>query len=719
MQRWKPFLYNTSFTLNCLLVFLLIFETRLSLPPWVQTIGRMHPLLLHFPIVLMVLCIFWESFAGFKKSISPQQNYIGDWLLLLTALTSVISALMGLLLSKEDGYTQEVVAWHKWCGVFISLMSFAWYLFRFQIRRMKFVLGLTAITGMAMVIITGHLGADITHGDNFLLAPVSKNKQIPNVLFEDAVIYANMVQPVLKSKCIGCHNERKAKGELVMEPFAQLLKGGKDGALWDSTQKDFGLMLSRIHLPLESKKHMPPIGKPQLTPEEASIIYHWIRSGASDTTKVAGLPETDTLRILAASLFNTIKTDEYTFKPADDNKLKSLHNNYRLVTPLALGSPALGVTFFGAAQFKASQLKELLGVKEQVVSLNLNKMPVTDEDLTTIAQFTNLRKLNLSFTNIKGAGLAALNSLKELKQLSLSGTGVSAANLSVLATLPKLTQLYIWSTPAQSQSLAAIQKQLKNTRIETGFAGDTIIIKLNRPLVENEEQVLVQPVPLKLKHYVKGVTIHYTTDGTEPDSIQSSIYKDNFLMYKNMTVKAKAFKPGWVSSDVTERTFYKAGYKIDSIRLLQPAPDLPYKSFSATILADAQKGDLNFRSGKWIGYRGIPLAAILYFDTAKTISTVTVSSLVNIGGYIMPPQQVEVWAGNDPGHLRLIKKINPEQPLKDAPAYMKGYDISFHPVKERYLKVVVVPVAKLPVWHKGHKDKEDKGWVFVDEIFLN
>jgi len=30
--------------------------------------------------------------------------------------------------------------------------------------------------------------------------------------------------------------------------------------------------------------------------------------------------------------------------------------------------------------------------------------------------------------------------------------------------------------------------------------------------------------------------------------------------------------------------------------------------------------------------------------------------------------------------------------------------------------VVVVPVGKLPAWHPG---KGDKGWAFVDEIFLN
>src|SRR3954471_15881459 len=112
MQRWRTILFNASFGLNCLLVFLLIFESGLSLPAWVQTIGRMHPLLLHFPIVLVVLCIFWELISGIKKVNAPDPA-IGDFLLLFASLTGVISALMGLFLSKESGYTQDVVVWHK------------------------------------------------------------------------------------------------------------------------------------------------------------------------------------------------------------------------------------------------------------------------------------------------------------------------------------------------------------------------------------------------------------------------------------------------------------------------------------------------------------------------------------------------------------------------------------------------------------------------------
>jgi len=715
MHRLKTYLYNGSFALNCLLVFLLVFEDRINLPPWLQMVGRMHPLLLHFPIVLMVVCIFLELVSGFKKTVSAEQDAIGDWLLLAASLTAVGSALMGLLLSKEEGYAKDVLAWHKWGGVFISLFTLGWYGLRHYLKRKKIVLLVAAVTGIVVVIITGHLGANITHGENFLLAPVTVEKAKPNILLGDAVVFNDMVQPIIQAKCINCHNATKAKGELVMEAPASLLKGGKSGVLWDSAQPDFGLLMQRLHLPADNKKHMPPIGKPQLTNEEQNIIYHWIRSGGGFTVKVTSLPETDTLRMLANAYFTTIQTDVYAFKEADDGQIKSLNNNYRHVSPLAIGSPALGVYFFGAAQFNPTQLLELLDVKEQVVSLNLNKMPVTDNDLKTISKFSNLRKLNLSFTNITGNGLAALRPLTELKHLALSGTKINAANLAVLASLPSLLQLIIWNTPAQAENLVALQKQLKHTTIETGFNSDTIVIKLNKPQIENEQRIVMEPVPLRIKHFIKGAVIRYTTDGTEPDSLKSPVYDGRFIIDKNMTIKAKAYKPGWITSDMTEQVFYKAGYKIDSISLTH-LPDPMYKSTGANILADAQNGDAKFRYDKWLGYQNNPLVATIYFKEFQKISSVTVSALVDVGSSIMPPRYLEVWAGNEPTKLRLIKKSSPEQLVKYGGNGTKGFAIEFNAVKEKFLKVVVVPLAKLPEWHQA---KGQKGWIFVDEIFLN
>ncbi|WP_315820393.1 c-type cytochrome domain-containing protein [Paraflavitalea speifideaquila] len=124
-----------------------------------------------------------------------------------------------------------------------------------------FALGITAI-----LLLAAHWGGSITHGQNFVLAPITPEKQKQVPLLEEAVVYADIIEPVLQAKCMSCHNNSKAKGELIMDTKEALLKGGKSGALWDTTQADGGLLIQRVHLPEEAKKHMPPIGKPQLTP---------------------------------------------------------------------------------------------------------------------------------------------------------------------------------------------------------------------------------------------------------------------------------------------------------------------------------------------------------------------------------------------------------------------------------------------------------------------
>ena len=715
MHRWKKIVFDSTLALNILLLFLFIFDDRLHVPPWLQVAGRMHTLFLHFPIVMLALCIFWELFSGYNKSYVVVKSEIGDDLLLAAAFTSVITALMGLFLSREPGYTPDLLVWHKWGGIFISFLSLVWYMFRTKVRQARPALFITSFGAMVMIIVTGHLGGNITHGQDFIFEPVNPAKQAAPVLFEDAFVYANMVQPILEAKCISCHSAQKAKGELVMETKEFLIKGGKDGKLWDTTQAGFGLLMQRIHLPLESRKHMPPQGKPQLTDDEIAILYHWIKNGASFTAKVDSLPQKDSLRLLAMPLFQTIETDDYTFDPPDEKKVQALNNNYRVVKPLAIGSPALSVEFFSKEQFKSQQLKDLLDVKNQIVTLNLTKMPVTDEDLKTIGQFTNLRKLNLSFTDITGATLPELSKLKELKILSLSGTQIKTANLQSLSGMKKLSHLIVWDVTLSAAELNTLQQHLKTTTIETGFRGDTVLIKLNPPIIENEQQVITVAQPLQLKHYIKGVIIRYTTDGTIPDSISSPIYAPGVMLDKKEVIKAKAFKTGWIGSDVTEKRFYKAGVSPDSVQLLT-ATDPQYKGEGALTLHDGKLGNNNFRDGKWLATHGVPMEVLFYFKNPTSISSVNISSVVDIKSYLMPPQEIEVWGGETISSLRLLKRLKPAQPSKEAPLYTTGYDVDFQKSTLKVLKLVVKPVNKLPSWHKG---KGDKGWFFTDEVFLN
>jgi hypothetical protein len=668
-------------------------------------------MVLHFPVVLILLYILWV--VWFSKQIQTKRaKDMGDILLLIAACSAVITALFGLLLSKEGGYGVDVLSLHKYTGAALSFLSFIWYVIIRKLENIRFANTFMSMLMCLLVFVTGDLGAGITHGDNYLLAPVLEKKEPQQVTLEDAVVFTHMIEPILQSKCISCHNNKKAKGELIMETTAELLKGGKDGALWDTTNVDASLLLKRIHLPEADEKHMPPEGKLQLSREEADILYYWIKKGASFTSKVAELPANDSLRLLAADYFKPSTEDIYDFAAADEATIKQLSNNNRVVVPLSLTSPALAVDFYNSENFKPESLKELLKLKGQVVTINLAHMPVTDEEVSTLAQFISLRKLNLNFTKISGKNLAQLNKLPNLKELSLSGTDVNLNDLDALRTLPKLKDVYVWNTSVTAE---AAKKIKANYAVQTGFYSDTVVMKLTPPILQNEIQVLTTSIPLQLKHYINGTTIRYTLDGKDPDSTNSPVYDKNTIIDKTSLLKAKAFKPGWISSDVMEAWFYKSIYTPDSIVLSTPGDD-SYKADGAKTLNDHVKSDLNFRNGKWLGYHGNKMEALLMFNKPVKAQKVTLSGIVDIGSYLMPAQSIEVWGGNDPAHLKLLGNVTPQQPIKLEPAYLRGFDCSFAETELKYIKVKVNAVSKLPSWHPG---KGEKGWFFIDEIFVN
>src|SRR5450432_2634451 len=604
MQRWKNILFNIILCLNCLLLLFVIAGAALHVPAWLQVVGRMHPLILHFPIVLLILYIVWSIFiqTKTKNELTGPEDEIGKWLLLASAFTSAVTALMGFLLSKEEGYNQQALWWHKWGGVAISVFSFLWYVYKNTIHRQKYLPQIAAIVSFILIVFTGHQGSNITHGENYLLAPVTPGKVRPQVPIEKAIVYADMVRPILETKCMSCHSSKKAKGELVMETETLLLKGGKHGVLWTSGQPDESLIIERIHLPEAEKKHMPPAGKPQLDDDEAAILFQWIKGGANFKQKVIDLPATDTMRMLADNLFSKPGEDAYDFSAASDKDVEKLNNTNRLIHPIALESPALAVNFYNRQNYTTASLKELLALKTQIVSLDMAYMPLKDEDINIISQFNNLRKLNLNFSTVPGKSLAELKKLPFLNHLSLSGTTVTQKDIEPLTVFPKLHSVYLWNAPISTKEMDAVKKMNTKIQFETGFMNDTLLLKLNPPVLETEERIVNgAPIFLHLRHYIKGTVIRFTTDGTNPDSINAAIYKDSILLDKAGIFKARAFKHGWLGSDSIMATFYKNTFRADSIRSLTPL-DSVFKGVGARTLINGEKGDFN-RNNKWLGFR--------------------------------------------------------------------------------------------------------------------
>ncbi|HEY4107675.1 FN3 associated domain-containing protein [Puia sp.] len=715
MTKWKPAPVQVLIALNAMLLFFVLLDDRLAVPLWLQVGGRLHPLILHFPIVLIVGYTICLWFAGKNEtSAVNRMAAFADHLLLWAAFAAVVTALAGIFLSREAVYEGAAIQWHKWLGTLTSLALLALYLGKDSAVIGKHRQKWMAILPLTAVAIAGHLGGDLTHGAGFVLAPL-KPAAAPAPSFDEALVYQDLVEPIVAARCMQCHNSGTTKGGLNMEDPTQFAKGGRTGKPWDTTAEGLGLLATRIHLPPDDRKHMPPVNKTQLTEQEEKTLYAWIRAGAPFDKKVTDLAPTDTLRIIAARLLKSTDNENFDFSPADEKTIASLKTNYRTIAPIAIGSPGLAVDFYGAAFFQPAQLKDLSSIKEQIVSLNLDKMPVTDNDLSYLAAFRNLRKLNLDFTRITAAGIPTLTKFTRLQSLSLSGTQLTAGDLDRLAGISSLRKLYLWKTGIAEGSVAKMRRQRKDLQLITGFNGDTVRIKLNAPKLETDARIIRDTALLvKLRHFVPGATMRYTLDGSDPDSA-GRLYSGPFRLQDRSQFRAKAYKPGWLASDATTATFYTQKYPPDSIHLLLPV-DSNYMKFHPTVLIDGDKGDFGFGSGKWLGFHKNGLAATLYYRKPVVINDLSFSGVVDIGAYIFPPTRLEVWGGPDEHHLRQLGTMTPVQPDKAVAAYMTDFRISFPAVTVRCLKVIADPVKKLPAWHPG---KGQPGWIFFDELLVN
>ncbi|GAB3263347.1 chitobiase/beta-hexosaminidase C-terminal domain-containing protein [Larkinella harenae] len=722
-KRVKSLAEQALFASAVFILFLLLFESRIVVPAWVQSIGRMHPLFLHFPIVILLLAMAMELFR-FNAANTTNEFYRGFLtnLLLVGILSAGITVIMGLFLSKEDGYTGEVLQWHKWSGVLLFYLSCFIYWSRNKSWYKAPLAKSAAVLTVFFLVGAGHYGAVLTHGDNFISGPITNQAAPEMVALDQALVYKDVIKPIFEQKCVSCHNPEKLKGQLSMATEEALLKGGKSGKLFKPGDPEASLLLQRIHLSEEDKKHMPPKGKTQLTTDEMTLLALWVKGRPDFNKKLVDLPASDSLRQLASVRFRSTDQaeDVYEFAAADEETIQKLNNDYRTIAPLAKESPALAVNLYNRSTYSVEKLQELGDIKKQVVSLSLNKLPVKDADLKAISQFENLQRLDLNFTDVTGKDLKELAKLQHLKSLTLSGTQVAYADLqNQIRDFKNLQTVSLWETKLTPSEIQQLQKAHKNITFIAGFKDDgSNPLTLNPPEVKNSSMVFAQTLPLALRHPIKGVQIRYTTDGTEPDSIHSPVFNNKTVLTDMTTIKAKAYKDGWYGSSVATFDFFKSAYKPDSVILLQPLNRV-HQADGPKSFFDQKLGTFNANSpawaNNWTGVRNNDMVVVSEFKKPITASSVALRIMIEEATGIFPPATVEVWGGASPDQMKLLTTVKPKMPSKGDEHSLTTVTCPFKPQTVACLKVVAKPCT-LPEWHGG---KGKPGLVLVDEMFIN
>ncbi|REA60439.1 ribonuclease inhibitor [Dyadobacter luteus] len=472
---------------------------------WPLFIGRFHPVLVHLPIGFLFVALLLEIGRRTGK-INVSESAI-SFVLFWSAVGATFACVAGYLLSLSGGYDNELLMRHQWQG--IGVAAFAWVAWvvksdllgeKITIAPLFYLPAFGIATVLTMT--AGHDGGSLTHGEGFLtqytpepfrsmtgMAAIEEQtteiKPIANV--NQALVYGDIVRPILEARCTQCHNASKQKGDLRLDQVAFMLKGGKDGPAFVAGKSAESELIKRCLLPENDDDRMPPKGKPQLTDNQITLLSWWIDNGAPTDKKVSELKVSEEIKPALAALGNGSVQREPNRKtvfsekvePANEEAIAALRKIGLVVNPVAQDQNFIEVSAINVGNFSDANLTLLTPLSDQIVWLKLGKTKVTDAGMEQISTLKNLNRLHIEYTAVSDEGLKMLKGLPYLEYLNLIGAKVTDKGLNDIAAMKSLRSLYVWKTEASDSGIIGVRKANPGLTIVAG-PDSTVLSRFKR-----------------------------------------------------------------------------------------------------------------------------------------------------------------------------------------------------------------------------------------------
>lgn len=440
-------------------------------PALLSIAGHQHFIILHFPVAILILIPFFEIWDRHQEA-----SLMIRRLSMLGAVSIWATCVFGLIEAYFNGAEYTALGTHLWFGVAASFVASAAWLLIFQSWRVRVVAQISAVVIMT---IAAHIGGDKVHGNIFkpnkestkeasnqtavpsgFLIPSAYAAETPSNATDRA--YVEVIEPLLRAHCAKCHGEKKVKGKLRVDSLAALKKGGADGPAVVFGDPAHSHLLQRILLDPKDDDHMPPKAEEPLTESQRRVLQLWIEQKPIPTDLAAAVrvkPKTVAVKKVP------------TFAPNREvtTAVETIADKLGVaITPLAQDQPAgwrLAAHTAGA-KFTNTQLSELAPLALQVAELDLAHAPLTDAVAKVLANFGNVRVLNLADTQC-GDNAAALlaEELSFLENLSFANTPLTDKGLLALAESKSLRALYVGGTKVSPQGLETFRKKNPTCRL--------------------------------------------------------------------------------------------------------------------------------------------------------------------------------------------------------------------------------------------------------------
>jgi len=425
-----------------------------------QLLGRLHPLIVHLPIGFIIVGILLQIYDRRKKELNKVISLIYLW----ATYFAIAACITGYLQYVDEGYSFASVKLHLWSGIATALFSLGmWALLKgnsIVSFMSKAPVLLFPSLFFVLISFTGHQGGTITHGEEYLVEPLpntvksalgyeifeEKNIVLTEESWESAVLYTDVVAPILNNNCVSCHNVEKTKGELLLSTPEGILESGENSPVVIAKHSDQSDLFTRMKLPGNDDDHMPPDGKRQPSKAEINVIGIWIENGLSFNKTIGelGMDKSHFKPFFPKTILNDYPDIEITKAPMDSIvKIESLGIH---IDPISESTHFLSVSCINLPTFTDADIKHLLSIKNQIAVLDIGGTQITDAIFEKLIQLPNLTILKLDNTTITGNQIALLATLKYLRTINLSSTRFSVENLDKLASFKSLKKVFLHNT---------------------------------------------------------------------------------------------------------------------------------------------------------------------------------------------------------------------------------------------------------------------------------
>jgi uncharacterized membrane protein len=429
-------------------------------------LGRFHPLVVHLPIGFLLMGAVFDALSYF-----PSYRFLKvavSFTLFAGFLSAVAACIFGYLLSLSEEYDPKILADHEFAGILLAIASgILWsmtthFYLRFITIPRKIVTAMCVLL-VGLMIYTGHQGGNLTHGTDYLsLETLTSHVREKPATAEEAMIFEDVILPMLERRCEGCHRKGKRKGQLIVSTYALLMKGGRHGPVVKPGKAGASELYRRITLDPGHEDFMPTDGKTPLTKTETDMIRWWIDSAdAMVGRKLADVKDYEAMAPVVATLLKLPGA-----MPMPESNLANV-NVVNTAIPLTADMPAvdrlrkngltvrvmlhkpvmLDVTMPQKSGVAMHDIKQDLSVvAKNIIWLNMSDNNLSENDLTILQVMSNVEKLRIEKNPVGDNVVDILLMLKHLEAVNLNETLLTDSGLARLRDHPGLKRVYTWKT---------------------------------------------------------------------------------------------------------------------------------------------------------------------------------------------------------------------------------------------------------------------------------